>query len=365
MKRYKVLIVDDSALIRKTLSRILSQDPALEVVATAHDPYFARDAIRKHDPDVITLDIEMPRMDGITFLEKLMRARPMPVVVVSSLAEANAAVTLQALELGAITCVEKPKLDLERSLHGQAQELIDLVKGAARARVQPPSRFPSRTTGLDVDPRHSTDAVLPMRKKSRSITTSDQVVAIGASTGGTVVLNDVLAEMPVDCPGIVIVQHMPGGYTKPFAERLDRAAKIQVREAKDGDRILQGQALIAPAGTHHMVVRRSGANYHVQLIDGPRVDRHIPAINVLFRSMAQEVGANGVGAILTGMGDDGADGLLEMHRAGAATIAQDEDSCVVFGMPKEAISRGAVDYIVARPHLARAILKHTGAKIRV
>ncbi|MDH5527893.1 MAG: chemotaxis response regulator protein-glutamate methylesterase [Nitrospirota bacterium] len=366
MKKYKVLIVDDSALIRKTLTKILSQDPQLEVVGTAHDPYFARDKIKQVQPDVITLDIEMPRMDGITFLEKLMNARPIPVVVVSSLAEENAEVTLQALELGAITCVEKPKLDLERSLQGQGKELIEIVKNAARARVQAPTRRRRTSpTEVTVDKRHSVDAVLPVRRKSRAVTTSDRVVAIGSSTGGTVVIHDILSEMPVDCPGIVVVQHMPGGYTASFAERLNRSCHIEVREAKNGDRILPGLALLAPSGTHHTVVKRSGANYHVQLIDGPRVDRHIPSVNVLFRSMAQEVGGNGVGVILTGMGDDGADGMLEMHNAGAVTIAQDEASCVVFGMPKEAIGRGAVDHVIARSRMARKILEHAGAKVRV
>lgn len=365
MKKYKVLIVDDSALIRKTLTKILSQDPQLEVVGTAHDPYFARDKIKQTEPDVITLDIEMPRMDGITFLEKLMYAKPMPVVVVSSLAEENADVTLQALELGAITCVEKPKLDLERSLEGQGKELCDIVKGAARARVQSPTKRRKPAASVTVDKRHSVDAVLPARRKSRAKTTSDRVVAIGSSTGGTVVISDILADMPVDCPGIVVVQHMPGGYTESFAERLNRNCAIEVREAKDGDRILPGVALLAPSGTHHTVVKRSGANYHVQLIDGPRVDRHIPSVNVLFRSMAQEVGGNGVGVILTGMGDDGADGMLEMHNEGAVTLAQDEASCVVFGMPKEAIGRGAVDHIVGRSKMARKILEHAGAKVRV
>ncbi|MFQ5509394.1 MAG: chemotaxis response regulator protein-glutamate methylesterase [Leptospirillia bacterium] len=375
MKSIKVLIVDDSALIRRTLSEILDADPRIEVVGTAADPYFARDAIKKLNPDVITLDIEMPRMDGITFLEKLMRARPMPVVVVSSLAEEKADVTLQALELGAFTCVEKPKLDLKRRLQGQAEELVALVKAAAGSRVQARPRsapMPKPSPRVKTEPvdgprdgtRHSMDEVLPERRQ-RTIETSERVIAIGSSTGGTSVIQDILAEMPPGCPGIVIVQHMPGGYTAPFAERLDRMVTISVREAKDGDRIQPGLALLAPAGSHHTTVQRSGANYHIRLVEGPRVDRHIPSVNVLFRSMAQEVGQNGVGVILTGMGDDGADGMLEMHESGAPTLAQDEDSCVVFGMPKEAINRGGVDHIVSRSKLAQAILKNAKTKIRV
>jgi two-component system chemotaxis response regulator CheB len=374
MKKIKVLVVDDSALIRKTLSGILDADPEIEVVGTAADPYFARDAIKKLRPDVLTLDLEMPRMDGITFLEKLMRLFPLPVVVVSSLASKNADVTIQALSLGAITCIEKPKVDLKRGLQGQAQELVDTVKMASRSKVQAigrttklsrPSKLPT-ASGNDRDvTRHSVDEVLPVRHRSTSFATSDQVVALGSSTGGTVVLQDILKNMPVDCPGIVIVQHMPGTFTKSLANTLNSHSKIEVREAADGDRIRPGLALLAPGGTHHMTVVRSGANYHVKLINGPRVDRHIPSVNVLFRSMAQEVGSNGVGAILTGMGDDGADGMLEMHQAGAHTIAQDEDSCVVFGMPKEAIARGGVDEVLTRLKIGSAILAAKQTKTRI
>ncbi len=391
---FKVLVVDDSALVRKILSEILDADPELEVVGTAQDPFFARDKIKKLNPDVITLDIEMPRMDGITFLEKLMRSRPMPVVIVSSLAEANADVTLQALELGAITCIEKPKVDLTTSLKEQGQELVDSVKAAATSRelidtikvaaqskVQPRFRKPPPDVDLGHTPgkkshhksgkltaedlvKHKTDAVLPARK-IRAMETSERIVAIGASTGGTVVVQDVLEEMPVDCPGIVIVQHMPGGFTANLAARLNSMCTIEVREAKDGDRILPGIALLAPAGTHHTVVKRSGSNYHVQLLEGPRVERHIPSVNVLFRSVAQEAGPNSVGVILTGMGDDGAEGMFEMHQAGAVTIAQNKASCVVFGMPKEAINRGGVDHVVTRKDLTKNILKYAKSKIRV
>ncbi len=362
MKPVKVLIVDDSALIRRTLTEVLSADPGIEVVGSSADPFFARDAIKKLNPDVLTLDIEMPRMDGITFLEKLMRLHPMPVVMVSSLAEEHADVTVQALALGAITCIEKPKMDLTRSLHEQAKELIDQVKIAARSKVTPITSKPAPS--LKVSPKHNTDAVLPARRAAR-FSTSEKVVAIGASTGGTVAVQEVLSGLPMGCPGIVIVQHMPGQFTKSLANTLNKNCPMEVREARDGDRILPGVALLAPGGTHHMTVVRNGANYHVKLIEGPRVDRHIPAVNVLFRSMAQEVGANGVGVILTGMGDDGANGMLEMHQAGAHTIAQDEASCVVFGMPKEAINRGGVDQVVSRPRIAQAILSNTQSKIRV
>jgi len=368
MKKIKVLIVDDSALIRKTLRGILDADAEIEVVGVAADPYFARDAIKKHRPDVLTLDLEMPRMDGITFLEKLMRLFPLPVVVVSSLAAKNADVTIQALSLGAITCIEKPKVDLKRGLQGQAKDLVDTVKMAARSKVQPLRRnsAPPKPKASDNDvTRHSVDEVLPVRRRSTSFATSDQVVALGSSTGGTVVLQDILRVMPVDCPGIVIVQHMPGTFTKSLANTLNHHAEIEVREAVDGDRIRPGLALLAPGGAHHMTVVRSGANYHVKLIDGPRVDRHIPSVNVLFRSMAQEVGSNGVGAILTGMGDDGADGMLEMHEAGAHTIAQSEDSCVVFGMPKEAIARGGVTEVVTRLKIGSAILAAKQTKTRI
>ncbi|MBI5136609.1 MAG: chemotaxis response regulator protein-glutamate methylesterase [Nitrospirae bacterium] len=359
----KVLIVDDSALIRRTLTEILGSDPGIEVVGAAADPYFARDAIKRHNPDVLTLDIEMPRMDGITFLEKLMRLHPMPVVVVSSLAAEHADVTVQALALGAVTCIEKPKIDLSRCLHEQARELIEAVKAAAGSRVRPIRNRPA-PAALNVSERHSVDEVLPAKRAAR-FATSDQVVAIGSSTGGTVALGEILEHMPPDCPGIVIVQHMPGGFTKSLANTLDKRCTIEVREARDGDRILPGLALLAPGGTHHATVVRNGANYHVKLIAGPRVDRHIPSVNVLFRSMAQEVGANGVGAILTGMGDDGADGMLEMRQSGVHTIAQDEASCVVFGMPKEAISRGGVDEVVTLTQIAPAIIKRVRTQTRV
>ena len=365
MRPIKVLIVDDSALIRKTLTEIFGADPDLEVVAAVQDPYFARDAIKKYRPDVITLDIEMPRMDGITFLEKLMRHRPMPVVVVSSLAEEKADVTIEALELGAVTCIEKPKLNLEKNIRGQAVELVETVKAASRSRVSgtPRASAPTEKKPTVVE-KHSVDDVLPARS-TRNFATSDRVVAIGASTGGTNVLRDIVSAMPLDCPGIVMVQHMPGGFTASLAATLNRNSAIEVREAKDGDRILPGLALLAPSGTHHTVIRRSGANYHVRLIEGPRVDRHIPSVNVLFRSMAQEVGPNGVGVILTGMGDDGADGLCEMRTSGAVTMAQDEATSTVFGMPREAIERGGAQHVVGRPKLAHNILRYANTKTRV
>ncbi len=360
MTPIKVLVVDDSALIRKTLTEILSADPDIEVVGTAADPYFARDAIKKHRPDVLTLDIEMPRMDGITFLEKIMRLHPMPVVVVSSLAQEHAEVTVKALTLGAVTCIEKPKVNLSEGLRGQAAELIAQVKIAARSIVQPLRR----STPPESTVRHSADEVLPSRAPSCP-PAADTVVAIGASTGGTVALQEVLEGIPPNFPGIVIVQHMPGKFTRSLANTLNKYCAIDVREAEDGDWVQPGLALLAPGGDRHMTVVRSGGGLKIKLIEGPRVDRHIPAVNVLFRSMAQEVGDRGIGVIMTGMGDDGAKGLLEMRQAGAHTIAQDEASCVVFGMPKEAIKRGGVVDVMHRSHIAGALVAMTKNNTRV
>ncbi len=362
MMPIKVLIVDDSALIRKTLTEILSADPGIEVVGAAADPYFARDAIKKYHPDVLTLDIEMPRMDGITFLEKIMRLHPMPVVMVSSLAQQHAEVTVKALSLGAITCIEKPKTNLSEGMRGQAGELISQVKIAARSVVQPLRR--SKPVAYPSTDRHSADAVLPDRVPSGPFA-RDTVVAMGASTGGTVALQEVLEGLPPGFPGTVIVQHMPGKFTRSLANTLNAHCTIEVREAQDGDRVQPGLALLAPGGDRHMTVVRSGGGLIIKLIEGPRVDRHIPAVNVLFRSMAQEVGGNGIGVIMTGMGDDGANGLLEMRQAGAHTIAQDESSCVVFGMPKEAIKRGGVVDVMHRSHIARALMAMTQSNERV
>jgi two-component system, chemotaxis family, protein-glutamate methylesterase/glutaminase len=332
MSKIKVLIVDDSALIRQLLTEILSSDPELEVVGVANDPYAAREKILRLEPDVLTLDVEMPRMDGITFLEKIMRGRPTPVVMVSSLTEKGCETTIRALELGAVDFVAKPKLDVRTGTIELADEIIAKVKTAAhskafgRHKLSPPQPFPSRTQAL---------------AKS-----TYKVIAIGASTGGTEALREVITVLPPDTPGIVMVQHMPEKFTTSFANRLDSLSRIRVKEAQDGDRILPGHALLAP-GNFQMEVLRSGAEYKVKVFSGPAVNRHRPSVDVLFRSCARYLGANAVGVILTGMGDDGARGLVAMREAGARTVAQDEASCVVFGMPREAIAMGGAEEVAS------------------
>jgi two-component system chemotaxis response regulator CheB len=337
----KVLIVDDSALMRQLLKEILSKDPEIEVVGIAPDPIVAMQKIEQTKPDVLTLDVEMPRMDGLQFLEKLNATHPMRVVMVSSLTEKGAQTTLRALELGAIDFVTKPSIDMLSGVAGLATEITDKIKAAAGARI-----------GL----RRVSCArpAAPLAVKAM-IKTTHKVIAIGASTGGTEALYSVLTALPADTPGIVIVQHMPPGFTSSFAQRLDSACNIRVREARDGERILPGHALIAP-GDFHMKVVRDGANYLVRVGKAPPVNRFRPSVDVLFRSCASNIGANSVGVILTGMGYDGAAGMLEMRQAGAATIAQDEASCIVFGMPKEAIARGGVQDVVSLERMPQQIL---------
>lgn len=336
MGRIKVLVVDDSALVRKLLSELLAEDPELEVVGAASDPLSARDKIKALNPDVLTLDVEMPKMDGLTFLANLMRLRPMPVVMVSSLAEANAAVTLEALELGAVDFVTKPKVDLAHTLADYSEEIIRKVKQAAKTRVRP--REPVRP--MVVEEKHTADVVLP-RGPARMFRTTERLVAIGASTGGTEAIKEVLMRMPADGPIVVITQHIPPVFSKAFAERLNRVVPMAVQEAVDGQQLLPGHAYVAPGG-QHLIVARSGARYVGRISDAPPVNRHRPSVDVLFRSVAQEVGKNAVGVILTGMGDDGARGLKEMRDSGAFTIAQDEQSSVVWGMPGEAVKHGGV-----------------------
>ena len=342
-KKIRVLIVDDSALMRQALTLLLQRDPQIEVVGSAADPFIARDKIKTLDPDVLTLDVEMPRMDGLTFLEKLMRGHPMPVVMVSSLTEVGCETTLRALELGAIDFVTKPKVDLREHLDELAQEVIGKVRGAAGARIQPP-----RTREARVEKR---EAVPPTRGPAPLIRTTDKIIAVGASTGGTEALKDFLTMLPADAPGVVIVQHMPEKFTRSFAERCDQLCRIRVKEAADGERVLIGQALIAP-GNFHMALRRSGAQYYVVIHSEPPVNRHRPSVDVLFESVAGCAGRNAVGVIMTGMGADGARGLLTMRQAGARTIAQDEATCVVFGMPKEAIELGAAETVAPLPRIA-------------
>jgi two-component system chemotaxis response regulator CheB len=350
----KVLIVDDSALVRALLSELISSQPDMTVVGTAPDPFIARERIKLLDPDVLTLDVEMPRMDGLVFLEKLMRLHPMPVVMVSSLTEKSSDITLRALELGAFDYVTKPKIDISKGLHDSCHEIVDKIRGAASAKMKNLVRRPAK---LNVEKKNSADVVLP--SLNAHILTTEKLVIIGASTGGTEALKDVLTAMPADSPGILITQHMPAAFTSAFASRLDRLCRISVKEARDGDRVLPGHAYIAP-GDRHLLLARSGANYITRIADAPPVSRHRPSVDVLFRSAANSAGKNCIGVILTGMGDDGANGMLEMKQAGAHTIAQDEASCVVFGMPKEAIARGGVDEITPLSDIPRRIINALG-----
>jgi two-component system chemotaxis response regulator CheB len=340
LKKTRVLIVDDSAVVREIFVRVLGADPDIEVVGTAPDPFVARERILELKPDVLTLDIEMPRMDGITFLKRLMEFHPIPVVIVSSLTPKGGELALEAMDAGAIDVMCKPGASY--TVGDIGIQLADKVKSAARAVVR------KRTT---------VNAASPTATHRLSITkTTNKVVAIGASTGGVQALQAVLTKMPANGPGIVVVQHMPEHFTKSFAERLNGLCAIQVREAMDGDTVVPGKVLIAP-GNHHMLLTRSGAVYCVQIKQGPLVSRHRPSVDVLFKSVAQYAGRNAIGVILTGMGSDGADGLKKMHEEGAITVAQDESSSVVFGMPKEAISRNAVDYIDPLDNIAGRILE--------
>ena len=347
-KKIKVLIVDDSALVRQLLTDILGADPALEVVGTAQDAYMARDKIKRFNPDVLTLDVEMPKMDGIQFLRNLMRLRPMPVVMCSSLTEKGADVTLDALALGAIDFVTKPKVDLAYKLEDYAHEITAKVKAAARARVRAlaatpaPAPAPAPATSMKVVEKLSADAVLPRAAQPRHFRTTDQVVAIGASTGGTEAIREVLVRMPPDAPGIVITQHIPKAFSGAFATRMNTVSPLTVCEARDGQQILPGHVYIAP-GDQHLLLVRDGAQYRCRLNDGPPVQRHKPSVDVLFRSVAQNAGPNAIGVMLTGMGRDGAEGMKEMRDAGAACIAQDEATSVVWGMPGAAHEIGAAE----------------------
>ncbi len=350
MGKIKVLIVDDSAMVRQTLADILSADPEIEVMATAQDPYVAAERMRHAAPDVITLDVEMPRMDGITFLQKLMRQHPVPVVMCSSLTEDGCETTLRALEYGAVEIIQKPRVGTKQFLEEAQVRVCDAVKAAARANVK---RYLGRPR--PVEPKLTADAVLPKARSLAMAETTEKVVVVGASTGGTEALRVFLEALPTDAPGVVIVQHMPEHFTAAFARRLDGLCRVTVKEAADGDSVLRGQALIAP-GNHHALLKRSGARYHVEVRGGPLVSRHRPSVDVLFRSAARYAGKNAVGVILTGMGDDGARGMAELKEAGAQTIAQDEATCVVFGMPQEAIKRGAVDRVLPLSRIAAEVV---------
>ncbi|HEX2968678.1 MAG TPA: chemotaxis response regulator protein-glutamate methylesterase [Bacteroidales bacterium] len=350
-KKIKVLIVDDSAVVRQTLTSILSTDPKIEVMHAAGDPYHAARIMQNDVPDVITLDVEMPRMDGLTFLRKIMRQYPIPVVVISSLTTEGSLTALRALEYGAVEIITKPQLSTKEFIEESKIRLCDVVKAAAKAKVL---RKVVPVESIKVTPKLSADAILAKKYAHSMIKTTEVVVAVGASTGGTEALSLFLKSFPADSPGIVIVQHMPELFTKSFADRLNNECKINVKEAENNDTILRGHALIAP-GNKHMLVKRSGAKYYVEVVDGPLVNRHRPSVDVLFRSVAQFAGSNSLGIIMTGMGDDGARGLLEMKEAGAYTIAQDEKSCVVFGMPKEAIKLGAVEKILPLENISQFV----------
>lgn len=338
--RVRVLIVDDSALVRRILTEVLTADPALEVVGTASDAYMARERIKQLNPDVLTLDVEMPKMDGVTFLRNLMRLRPMPVVMVSSLTEHGAEVTLDALAVGAVDYLPKPKIDIAATLSDYADELRAKIRSAATARVRPYAGAAAGNGAAGVAPRLGVDAVLAKAPARRQLRTTDRIIAIGASTGGTEAIKEVLMQLPADTPGVVITQHIPKAFSTPFARRMDACCQMTVCEAQDGQVILPGHVYIAP-GDQHLLVVRDGARYVCRLDDGPPVNRHKPSVDVLFRSVAQQAGRNAVGVILTGMGKDGAVGLKEMREAGSPTIAQDEPSSVVWGMPGEAVAIGA------------------------
>jgi len=349
-KKIKVLVIDDSAVVRQSLTMILEMDKSIEVIATAQDPIFAAKKIIKEQPDVITLDIEMPRMDGLTFLKKLMSQHPIPVVVISSLTSKSTETGIKALEYGAVEIITKPKMNTKEFFEESKIQICDAVKAASRAKIKRKAII--RQMGLKVEPKYTADAIIPKVKISTSmIKTTEMVIAVGASTGGTDALRVFLEAIPADCPGIVIVQHMPEFFTRSFANRLNEICKITVQEAQNGDTVLRGKALIAP-GNHHMLLKRSGAKYYVEISQGPLVNRHRPSVDVLFRSTARYAGANAIGIIMTGMGDDGAKGLLEMKEAGAKTVAQDEKSCVVFGMPHEAIKLDAAQKVLSLDRIA-------------
>ncbi len=350
MKKIKALIVDDSALVRQTLSEILSRDPRIEVIGVAPDPYAAAEKMSRVTPDVITLDIEMPKMDGLTFLKKIMNQHPIPVVICSSLAGKETETAMKALEFGAAEVIHKPALGTKQMLKESQTIICDAVVAASRVRA---GRKVFDT--VLATPKISADAVLAKPKTDTVLQTTEKVVAVGASTGGTEALRVFLEALPADCPGIVIVQHMPEGFTAAFSKRLNSLCQVTVKEAANNDTVLPGHALIAP-GNRHLLLKRSGARYYVEVKDGPLVSRHRPSVDVLFRSAARYAGRNAIGVIMTGMGDDGAKGMLEMHESGAYTIAQDESSCIVFGMPAEAIKHGGVDKVMGLDAISREIM---------
>jgi len=350
-EKIKVLVVDDSAVVRQVMTEIVNAEKDLEVIGTAADPIIATGKIAKQKPDVITLDVEMPRMDGLTFLQKIMSQQPIPVVICSSLTEKGADTTLKAMQYGAVEIINKPKSGARQFFEESKIVICDAIRAAAAARIR-------RLSDLSkmVEPKLTADAILPRPKAGLTLETTQKVVVLGASTGGTEAIRSFLQALPYDAPGIAIVQHMPEHFTAAFARRLNENCRVTVKEAENNDTIIQGRVLIAP-GNRHMLLKRSGARYYVELKDGPLVSRHRPSVDVLFRSTARYAGSNAVGIIMTGMGDDGAKGMLEMKQSGALNIAQDEKSCVVFGMPNEAIKLGAVDYVMPLDQIADKVLR--------
>lgn len=349
----KVMIIDDSALVRQALQDVLSKDEQIDVIATAQDPYVAVDKMKKNVPDVIILDIEMPKMDGVTFLTKLMSQHPIPVVICSSLVGNGSPMFFKALEAGAVDIIQKPQSGTKQFIHDSGLMICDTIKAASQARI---NKMKSLTRP---EKRQTADAVISAKPDRKSLAeTTDKIILIGASTGGTEAIREVLERMPLGCPGIVIVQHMPEGFTKSFASRLDSLCQITVKEAENGDSVINGRALIAP-GNKHTLLKRNGARYFVEVRDGPLVSRHRPSVDVLFRSGAKYAGRNAVAALLTGMGDDGAEGMLELRDSGAWTCAQDEASSVVYGMPKEAFVRGGTDKQFSLIKIADELLKAT------
>lgn len=356
VRKIRVLIIDDSASVRQTLASVLQSDSAIEVIGTASDPFIAAKRIQEEVPDVITLDVEMPRMDGITFLRKLMSQHPIPVVMCSSLTEEGTETLMQALEAGAVDVILKPRIGAADHLAEQATRICEAVKSAAQARLRQRPAAAARSGPLSEPQQKLTaDVILPPPSGRPMARTTEMVVCVGASTGGTEALREMLEMLPANAPGMVIVQHMPEKFTAAFARRLDSLCEVEVKEAVDGDPVLRGHVLIAP-GDRHMLLERQGARYQISVRAGPLVSRHRPSVDVLFRSAARSAGSNAMGVIMTGMGDDGARGMLELHQAGAHTIAQDEATSIVFGMPKEAIARGGVNRTVPLSQIAREIL---------
>jgi two-component system chemotaxis response regulator CheB len=356
--KIKVLVVDDSALIRNVMKEIIDREKDMVCVGAAPDPIVAREMIKALNPDVLTLDVEMPKMDGLDFLERLMRLRPMPVVMVSTLTERGSDITFRALELGAVDFISKPKMDIARGMEEYAAEIADKIRAAAQSHV----RARKNIAPMAVQEKLSADAILPSSVPVRFAST-EKLIIIGASTGGTEAIKEVLTRLPADVPGILVTQHMPENFTKSFADRLNSLCKISVKEAEHNERILPGHAYIAP-GHSHLLLKRSGANYMTELNQGPPVNRHRPSVDVLFRSAANVAGANAMGIILTGMGKDGAQGMLEMKQAGSFTIAQDEASCVVFGMPREAIALGGATEVLPLQNVARRTLDYLASSGR-